>query len=140
MPKPKVLIIDDNREVRTLLNIALRQLYDVTEAPDGLLGWRRVEEQRPDVVVTDMAMPGHTGLEIAQRVKAHPELSSTIVILITGAVAGEDLPDAFWKKGTDADEFISKPFDPQVLVAKIQELLERRAGFRPLPPGTGSYG
>jgi 2,3-diketo-5-methylthio-1-phosphopentane phosphatase len=139
MAKPLVLLIDDDPDVRALLGLALGMLYRVEFAADGPTGLAKARALRPAVIVTDMGLPGMNGLQISSAVKDDPDLRDTPVVLITGATKGEDLPDGFWRIGTRADEFLQKPFSPNALTAKVQSLLERRAGARPLAAGTGSY-
>ena len=139
MARPLVLIVDDDKEVRALERLALKSLFRVEEAEDGLTAWGRIRELLPMVVVTDMGMPGIDGLELTKLIKETAETARTAVILVTGATQGEDLPEGFWKIGTAADEFIQKPFEASRLVAAVQKQVERIMDFKPLPPGTGSY-
>lgn len=139
MAKPLVLLIDDDADVRALLGLALGMLYRVEMAADGPAGLAKARALRPDVIVTDMGLPGMNGLQITTTVKDDPELRETPVVLITGATKGEDLPDGFWRLGTRADEFLQKPFSPAALTAKVQSLIERRAGAQPLAAGDGAY-
>jgi len=139
MPRPLVLIIDDDVEVRNFERVTLKQLFRVEEAADGLTGLKRARELRPMVVVTDMVMPGVDGLELSKTIKADPDLAKVAVILVTGATQGEELPDGFWKLGTVADDFLQKPFDASTLLAAVQKQVERLLDFKPLPPGRGTY-
>lgn len=139
MPRPLVLIIDDDREVRALERLALKLLYNVEEAEDGVTGWERIRALMPMVVVTDMGMPGINGLDLSRMIKETPETAHIAVIIVTGATKGEELPDGFWKHGTLADDFIQKPFDASRLVGAVQAQVERIVGFKPLPPGRGEY-
>ncbi|MDX2177702.1 MAG: response regulator [Candidatus Sumerlaeia bacterium] len=140
MPRPLVALIDDDPDVRHLLAMTLKRLYRVETAPDGPAGLELVRAQRPNVVVTDLGMPGLNGLDLCGTIKSDPELARIPVIIITGATRGEELPGGFWRLGTQADDFLQKPFPPEQLLAAVQAQLERAAGYKPLPPGTGSYG
>ncbi|MBI5154671.1 response regulator [Candidatus Poribacteria bacterium] len=134
-----VLICDDEAEVRTLVRLALSPLYPVAEAPDGLAAWKKFEELKPRLVVTDLGMPGMNGLDLAEKIKNHEELGQTPVIILTGATQGEELPGGFWRLGTAADHFIEKPFKPAELLCAVDRLLKQRVHYKPLPPGKGHY-
>ncbi|MBX3728314.1 MAG: response regulator [Candidatus Sumerlaeia bacterium] len=135
----RILVIEDDADVRLVLRGHLEPLYDVIEAADGVAGWRRFEEERPDLVLTDLGIPGINGLDLTERIRSHPERGTTPVIILTGATQGEDLPAGFWKMGTGADAFFEKPADGPSLRAEIDRLLKARAGYRELPPGKGYY-
>lgn len=135
----RILVVEDNRDVRTLLRIELSMLHEVIEAPDGLAGWKAFEEKRPDLVVTDLGLPGLNGLDLCARIRAHPERGTVPVIILTGAVKGEELDGEVWRLGTEADLFLEKPVGGAELRAHVDGLLRKAAGFQPLPPGSGSY-
>jgi DNA-binding response OmpR family regulator len=137
--KPVVLVVDDDREIRDFLTLAMKPLYEVHVAPDGRAGQARAHELRPHVMVVDLGMPGMNGLELTEYVKGHPELAHTLVLILTGATVGEELPPSFWKMGTSADAFLHKPIDAGTLCAAVDGLLKQRANYRPLPPGRGTY-
>lgn len=139
MPRPLVLIVDDDKDVRAMELLALKMLYRVEEAPDGVAGLAKARALKPMVIVSDLGMPGMNGLELCEAIKNDPEFEKTAVILVTGATKGEELPDGFWKLGTQADDFLQKPFSPTALLAAVQKQVERLVGFTPLPPGKGSY-
>ncbi len=132
-----VLIADDEELVRTVCRLALEDKYTVFEAGNGEEAWKLILAKRPDVVLTDMVMPRLHGLDLADRIKSHPELRFTLVILMTGATEGEELPDGFWRMGTVAEEFIQKPVEVQAIRAMVDRLIERRV--RPVPPPRGGY-
>jgi len=135
----RILIVEDNRDVRDLLRIALAPLYEVVEAADGLQGWQRFEQHRPHLVVTDLGMPGLNGIDLTEKIRAHAELGDVPVVILTGATAGEELDPNVWLQGTQANAFFEKPCDPFALRAEIDRLLKERAGFKELPPGKGYY-
>lgn len=135
----RVLTVDDDLDVLDLLRIYLEPLYTVLQAKSGIEGYAAFERERPDLVVTDLGMPGMNGLDLAAKIKAHPELGGTPVVILTGATQDEELPGAFWCKFTEADVFFEKPCRAEELRSAIDRLLKKRAGFRELPPGKGHY-
>jgi len=141
MSRPKVFIIDDDPDICTIVRLAFTPLYDVEEETNGRRALTRLDEVRPDVVICDLIMPGMDGLTLTERVRAaRPDV---LLVIITAATKRTDLPDAFWRIGTPADLFFTKPFDPQLLVARVHELrvqrleAKRQAAqkpYGPLPP------
>lgn len=130
-----ILIVDDDPDIRRLCRLFLEPKYDVIEAEDGEAGWKMLLGKQPDLVLTDMVMPGVNGLDLATRIKSHPELHTTLVVMMTGATDGEELPDGFWKMGTPADVFVQKPLEMAKLRGTIDSLFEKRVRPRPSPRG-----
>ncbi len=109
----KVVIADDAQEILDLLCLVLEQRgYQVFPFTDGAVARARIPEIQPDLIILDILMPGADGLEVCDSVKANPELSRIPVFLMTSATAGSEVADGFWKIGTRADAFFSKPFNP----------------------------
>jgi CheY-like chemotaxis protein len=135
----RVLIADDDPDIRELLRLSLAGHYDVVMARDGLEAWRLFESEAPRLVVSDLNMPGLNGLEFTDRIRAHPERGDTPVIILTGTTRNSDLAPAFWRMATQADAFLEKPVTPDQLLAEIRRQLMRRATPIPLPPGKGYY-
>jgi len=135
----KLLVVEDDREIRTIYRLELELLYSVVEAPDGIQGWKKFETEEPDLVLLDLGIPGINGLDLAKKIRGHPERGDTPIIIITGSVTGEHLPERFWLKGIPADGFLEKPVEMGVLRERIDTMLKERSGYRELPPGKGTY-
>jgi CheY-like chemotaxis protein len=141
MNSPILLIVDDDPDICAMLRLAFSPLYDVTTETNGQRALDRIAQLRPEVLICDLVMPGLDGLALCERVKAQwPE---TLVVIMTATTRDTDLPDAFWRIGTPADGFITKPFDPQSLIAKVHDIKVRRVekmrrsekpAYGPLPP------
>jgi DNA-binding response OmpR family regulator len=115
----KLLIVDDEEEFTATLaeRLALRQ-YDTRVASDGKVALSKIEEERPDIVLLDLHIPGMSGLEILTRIKA---MDSTIqVIILTGSVG--DIAELTMKAG--AVEHMIKPVDIENLLEKLQGIQE----------------
>jgi CheY-like chemotaxis protein len=113
----QVLVIDDEPLVRSLLKQALENRgHTVTEAGNGQEGVRSFRENDIDLVITDHGMPVMNGLDAAFRIKK--QKPQTPVLLITGWQAETD---AIFQKPSSIDEFISKPFDLEKIVALVEE-------------------
>ncbi len=120
-----VLVIEDEKEIRDLLRYNLtRAGFQVAEAGDGEQGLRQVFAERPDALVLDLMLPGRSGLEILREVRSEPLTRDLPVIVLTARATEMDLLLGF-EHG--ADDYLTKPFSPRELVARLQALL-RRAG------------
>src|SRR5262245_41213027 len=113
----KVLIADDDPVARLLLQRMLGEWgYDVTAMSDGLAAWQVLsEEVAPPVAVLDWMMPGMTGLELCEKVRLRS--IQTYVILLTAQGRTEDIVNAL---GAGADDYLTKPFKPEELRARVQ--------------------
>lgn len=118
----KILVVDDDTELRHLIGFALRQAgYLAIEAEDGPGALAAFARERPDLVVLDVNLPGFDGFEVLRRVRA---IDATPVMMLTVRAAEEDQV-----RGLDlgADDYLAKPFSPRTLLARVRALL-RRAG------------
>lgn len=129
----KVLVVEDDQSVSKLFRTVLEiEGHDVTVCPDGMSGLRGFQEVEPDVVVLDWMMPGMSGLEMLEKIKASGHRGRTRVILVTGKVQETDMLRA-WQAGID--EYLTKPVPLDkltetvdwVLRAGADELEKRRA-------------
>ncbi len=124
----KVLIADDDAELRELIAFTLAQAgYLVIKASDGPLAVRLFAEESPDLVVLDINMPGLTGFQVCEAIRAR---SRVPVMMLTVRGEEEDLVRAL---GLGADDYLTKPFSPRTLLARIRALL-RRAGMENSAP------
>lgn len=118
-----VLIVDDNADIRAYLHSILRKKYQVSEAADGQQGLARANELVPDLIVSDVMMPVMNGLEFCQRVKSSTATSHIPVILLTARALSQHQIEGY---ESGADAYITKPFAPEVLLARIGNLLRSR--------------
>lgn len=131
----KVVIADDAPEILDLLCLVLEQRgYQVFPFNDGDSALARIPEIKPDLVILDILMPGTDGLVVCETVKGNPDLSHIPVFLMTSATAGSEVADGFWKIGTQADAFFSKPFNPLEVAAYVDKFVMGVA----LPEGLSS--
>ncbi len=120
----RVLVIDDEASQRSLIAATLQQNgFAVTEAADGDEGLRFAEAELPDVIISDVNMPGLDGFEVVQRLQAHARTASIPLILMTGAPQVNGMRRSM-EKG--ADDYLPKPFDGPTLIAAVQTRLARK--------------
>jgi DNA-binding response OmpR family regulator len=119
----KVLVVDDEKDLGDMLVRFLRRHgYRPTYCEDGAEAWRRLQRERFDIVVTDVNMPEMDGLELSQRIRADKELKRLPIIMLT---VKNEIPDQVEGYEIGADDYVAKPFDFPVLLARIRAL-ERR--------------
>ena len=124
----KVLVADDDADLRELIAFTLAQAgYLVLKAHDGVAAVRLFTEESPDLVVLDINMPGQSGFQVCEAIRAR---SRVPVMMLTVRGEEEDLVRAL---GLGADDYLTKPFSPRTLVARIRALL-RRAGMENTAP------
>jgi two-component system, cell cycle response regulator DivK len=121
MSGQRILAIEDHEENRRLLRDLLTSFdCELIEAVTGEEGLQLAETERPDLILMDIQLPGIDGYEVTRRIKADPALRHIPVIAVTSyALSGDDVKAL--EAGCDA--YVTKPFDPAELLAKIQEFL-----------------
>ena len=119
-----ILLVDDEPTIRYLLRASLEgRGYRLLEADDGLSALQLAQSELPDLILLDIALPGLSGLEVCYRLKDDPATAATPIFLLTGYV---DQTDREAAERAGAQGFISKPFSPAALVARIEEALRQR--------------
>lgn len=130
--QPKILVVDDEPQLTRVLRTGLRSRgYDVRAAADGLAGFEAFNDWHPDLVITDLAMPNVDGLELCRRLRA----ISQIPIIVLSAKGEEKTKVEALDLG--ADDFVTKPFGIDELLARIRASL-RRANAPPISETTQS--
>jgi DNA-binding response OmpR family regulator len=118
----RILVVDDEAYIRRLLAERLEaEGYEVSEAGDGEEGLVSIRSHPPDLVLLDLMMPGANGLEVLSRIRATPEHAGIPVIILTAKGQDTDRELAF---AGGASDFLTKPFSPLKLIARIGELLQ----------------
>ncbi|WP_158021916.1 hybrid sensor histidine kinase/response regulator transcription factor [Flammeovirga pacifica] len=121
--KPKILVIDDNYSIRNLLKGLLDEEYEVHMAEDGQKGLQKAKEVMPNLVLSDIMMPIMDGYELTKNIRDDDQLCHLPIILLT-AKNSEDSKLKGYEYGVDA--YVTKPFNSDVLLARINSLLENR--------------
>jgi CheY-like chemotaxis protein len=129
---PTVYFIDDSATMREVIKIAFRrENFHVVTCHDAASALAQFEENPPDVVISDVIMPGKDGYEVCQFIKKHSEFGATPVILMSGVVNRTVAEKAMAVK---ADELIRKPFQPLELVTRVRNLLNLDPAAAPGAP------
>jgi len=120
----RILVIDDDPLIRKVTSAILSRLgYEVVTAPDGLQGLTAVKAEQPDVVITDVMMPGMDGYEVTRRLRRDPDSAHIPILVLTAQSELEEKLRAF---EAGADDHMSKPFEPAELAARLSKLLRWR--------------
>jgi CheY-like chemotaxis protein len=115
----KILIVDDQADIRRLISLTLGGQYDLLEAGDGATAMAMVETGRPDAVILDVMMPGDLdGFDVLAKIKGDPATRSICVVMLTAKGQASDIDSAI---GKGADAYLVKPFSPLQLTRVLQE-------------------
>lgn len=123
----KILIIDDSDQIRWFLKLALGKEYQIFEARNGEEGVIMAKKEHPDGILCDVMMPVKDGFTTCREIKTNPATSQTVVIMLTAKVENEDVIAGI---EAGADDYITKPFDLEVLRSKLISQLKRREQMR----------
>ncbi len=123
MTRPKILIIEDEPDIRELLQYNLgRDGCDATAVADGKAGLAAARRLAPDLVLLDLMLPGIDGLEVCRRLRAEPATAGVAIIMVTAR--GEEA-DIVLGLGLGADDYITKPFKASEMLARVRAVLRR---------------
>ena len=123
MKRPKVLIVEDEADIRELLEYTLlREGFDVATASTGLNGLSEARRTAPDLLLLDLMLPGLDGLEVCRRLKQDEATASIATIMLT---AKSEESDVVLGLGLGADDYIPKPFSPKEVAARVRAVLRR---------------
>jgi len=123
-----ILIVEDEADIAELLEYNLqRHGYAPAVAETGEDGLRETRESHPDLVLLDLMLPGLSGLDVCRRLKSNPATNAIPIIMLTAKGEEEDIVAGF---DAGADDYVTKPFRPKVLLARVKAVLRRGAAER----------
>jgi DNA-binding response OmpR family regulator len=125
--QPLVLITEDNPELRQYICEQLQEQYQIIEAAEGQTGLQMAQEQLPDLILSDVRMPGMDGLDFCRAIKTDERSSHIPVILLTALADQEDVRTGLL---TGADAYLTKPFDAEELRIRVGQLIQQRRQLR----------
>lgn len=125
--RKKVLLVDDDADVIHYMKELLAPYYDVQSRFDADSAYTLMKEEAVDIVISDIVMPGKTGYELCRQIKDNIQISHIPVILLTAKATVEDQVQGL---GCGADAYVTKPFEPQYLLALVQSQLSNRERIR----------
>jgi two-component system phosphate regulon response regulator PhoB len=129
MSQPTILVVEDEAPLVTLLRYNLeREGFSVLEAQDGDEAMAQAREQKPDLVLLDWMLPLVSGIEVCRQLRRNPETRAIPIVMLTAR--GEE-GDKLRGLDSGADDYVTKPFSPSELIARIRAVLRRA---RPVPP------
>lgn len=121
--QPHILVVEDNDELRNNLVSFFNRYFHVSVASDGEEGLAKAREENPDIIVSDVMMPRMSGTEMCRRIKGDFDLCHIPVILLTALSASESKLEGY---NANADDYLTKPFESSILLARIDNLLRIR--------------
>ncbi|MFD0668587.1 phosphate regulon transcriptional regulator PhoB [Ramlibacter sp. MAHUQ-53] len=125
MKKPRVLIVEDEPAIAELIAVNLRHNgFDPIWSEDGTSAQREIDAVLPDAILLDWMLPGQSGLALARKWRADPRTKAIPMLMLT---ARGDEPDKVAGLDAGADDYVTKPFSTQELLARIRAVLRRRA-------------
>jgi CheY-like chemotaxis protein len=128
----KILLADDSITIQKVVELTFSDGdYEVTAVNNGAKAIQKLSEMRPDIILSDIIMPEKNGYEVCEFVKSHPEYRTIPVVLLTGTFEPFD-PDRADKAGCDA--VVTKPFESQSLIHKVEELIDQARSSAPTAP------
>ncbi len=125
----RILVVEDQDDNRRILRDLLNSVgFETLEAEDGAQGIAAAEAHRPDLILMDIQMPIVDGYEATRRIKANPELRAIPIIVVTSYALSGDEAKA---RAAGCDDYMTKPYSPRQLLAKISSLFDVKCGNGP---------
>jgi len=114
------MIVDDEKQIVDLIKLSLGEDYEFMESASGEEALAKISQNKPDLVLLDIMMPGMDGYEVAKRLKNNPETKDIVVAMISAKKEDHDILTGI---DVGAIAFVTKPFNPVELQEKVDELL-----------------
>ena len=125
--KMSLLIVEDNEDLQSFMVTALCNEFNIVTAKDGVIAWGLIRKQMPDIVVSDVMMPNMDGFELCRLIKSTFETSHIPVVLLTALT---DKAEQLHGLGLGADNYLTKPFDMDLVTQRIRTIIQNRKAVR----------
>ena len=127
----KILVVDDESSIRDMLRMALESNgFEIDEASNAKLAQEKVNHYKPNLILLDWMMPGTSGVELVRRLRAESSTQNIPIIMLTAKDSEDNSVQAL---DTGADDYITKPFSPKALIARVNAVLRRANGANGIP-------
>lgn len=123
----KMLVIEDNRDIATYIGEVLSERYAVAYATNGEDGWQKAINLVPDLIITDLMMPGMDGLELCRRIRSNDVVNHIPIVIVTAKISDQDRIKGF---EAGADAYLAKPFNVDELRTVVERLLDSQRSLR----------
>ena len=124
---PTILVVEDNADMRDFISSALCKSFSVIQAADGVIALDLIKQNLPDLIIADIMMPNMDGMELNKVLKKDPMLESIPLIFLTAKTTTDDKVKGF---ENGADDYLTKPFDADLLVARVENIIQKRKKLR----------
>ncbi len=129
MARERILVVEDEEDIQELMRYNLgKEGYDVICVDDGESALKKVKSKKPDLIILDLMLPGIDGLTVCKQLRADTDTRDIPVVMLTAK--GEEA-DVVSGLEVGADDYVTKPFSPRVLLARIRAVLRRKAAAAP---------
>lgn len=122
-----MLVIEDNRDIATYIGEVLSERYAVAYATNGEDGWQKAINLVPDLIITDLMMPGMDGLELCRRIRSNDVVNHIPIVIVTAKISDQERIEGF---EAGADAYLAKPFNVDELRTVVERLLDRQRSLR----------
>ncbi len=123
MTKKTVLVVEDDADIQEVVSYNLaREGFNVQRALTGEEGLRMAKSRKPDLIVLDLMLPGMDGMEVCRRIRKDPEIRKMPIVMLTAKAEDVDVVTGL---EIGADDYVTKPFSPKILTARIRAVLRR---------------
>lgn len=127
--KNRILVVDDEDDILELAEYNLsKEGYEVVSARSGEEALKKIESDQPDMILLDLMLPGVDGYEVTRQIKRNPETAEIPIIMITAKGEESDIVTGL---ELGAEDYVTKPFSPKVLIARVRAVLRRKQQKRP---------
>lgn len=133
----KVMIVDDEFTIRELVEMTLDSDYEVIKAENGLDALQKIDGNMPDLIILDIMMPQMDGFEVCKKLKSDEKTKHIPIIMLTAKHELEDVKRAI---KTDVDEYVTKPFEPELLRRRVEENFKARENNEEIKRKLFKYG